>query len=112
MFNINDMFGKIQKMQAELAEAKNQLKDKTVSAESGAGMVRVIATCDIRLRQIIIDPEIIDKNDPELLQDLVVAAVNLALQSAEDASRDEMAKIAKDKMPDIPGLDLSNLGMP
>jgi len=111
MFNIGDLFGKIQQIQSDLAEAKKQLKDKVVDAESGAGMVKVTASCDLRIRKIIIDPEIIDKNDPELMQDLVVAAVNLAIARAEELSKEEMAKIAKDKMPNIPGLDLSKLGM-
>lgn len=112
MFNITDMFGKLQKMQAEMAEAKNQLKNLTVEAEAGAGMVKVTASCDLRIRQIHIDPEIIDKNDPELLQDLITAAVNLALHQAEEKSKEEMGKIAKDKLPNIPGLDLSKFGMP
>jgi DNA-binding YbaB/EbfC family protein len=111
MFNIGDLFGKIQQIQTDLAEAKKQLKDKVVEAESGAGMVKVTASCDLRIRKIVIDPEIIDKNDPELMQDLVVAAVNLAIARAEELSKEEMAKIAKDKMPNIPGLDLSKLGM-
>lgn len=111
MFNIGDLFGKIQQIQSDLAEAKKQLKDKVVDAESGAGMVKVTASCDLRIRKIVIDPEIIDKNDPELMQDLVVAAVNLAIARAEELSKEEMAKIAKDKMPNIPGLDLSKLGM-
>jgi DNA-binding YbaB/EbfC family protein len=112
MFNIGDMFGKLQKLQTEMAEAKNQLKSILVTAESGAGMVKVTASCDVRIRSIQIDPEIIDKNDPELLQDLVTAAVNLALHQAEEKSKDEMAKIAKDKLPNIPGMDLSKFGMP
>ena len=112
MFNFGDMLGKLQKMQTEMAEAKNQLKSITVSAESGASMVKVTASCDIRVRSIVIDPEIIDKNDPELLQDLVTAAVNLALAQAEQKSQEEMARIAKDKLPNIPGMDLSKFGMP
>jgi len=111
MFNIGDLFGKMQQIQADLAEAKKQMKDKTVEAESGGGMVKVTASCDLRIRSLQIDPEIIDKNDPELMQDLVVAAVNLAISRAEELSQTEMAKLAKEKMPNIPGLDLNKFGI-
>lgn len=111
MFNMGDMFGKLQKLQTEMAEARSQLKNTLVTAEAGAGMVKVTASCDVRIRSIQIDPEIIDKNDPELMQDLITAAVNLAIAQAEEKSQTEIARIAKEKLPNIPGIDLNKMGM-
>ena len=71
-------------MQAEMAEAQEKLKDEVVEASAGGGMVKVKMSGDLRLLEITIDPEAIDPEDAELLQDMVLAAVNEALRSAQE----------------------------
>ena len=71
-------------MQAEMTEAQEKLKDEVVEASAGGGMVKVKMSGDLRLLEIAIDPEAIDPEDAELLQDMVLAAVNEAIRSAQE----------------------------
>ena len=112
MFNITDLFGKFQQLQTELAQAQAQLAQVTVVGESGGGMVKVTATASKRILKIEVDPEIIDKQDAELMTDLIAAAVNIALEKAEEKAKEEMARITRDKMPQIPGFNPSQFGFP
>ena len=73
------MMKQVQQMQAEMVEAQEKLKDEVVEASAGGGMVKVKMSGDLRLLEIAIDPEAIDPDDAELLQDMVLAAVNEAL---------------------------------
>jgi DNA-binding YbaB/EbfC family protein len=72
-----------QQMQEEMAKAQEELAGETVEASAGGGMVRVKATGALEITEITISPEAIDPNDPELLADMVLAAVNEALRSAQ-----------------------------
>src|SRR5262245_65561227 len=72
-----------QQMQEEMAKAQEELAGETVEASAGGGMVRVKATGALEITEITIAPEAIDPNDPELLADMVLAAVNEALRSAQ-----------------------------
>jgi DNA-binding YbaB/EbfC family protein len=92
--NLNQLLKQAQQMQAEMAKAQEQLKDETVEASAGGGMVKVTMTGDMQLRQIEISPEAIDPEDPELLQDMVTAAVNEALRSAQELAEQKMGGIA------------------
>jgi DNA-binding YbaB/EbfC family protein len=83
MFNLSDMMGKFQEMQSRLKDVKDQLENITVESESGGGMVRVTANGNRKVLKIHIDPDIIDKDDPEIMSDLITAAVNKALDKAE-----------------------------
>ena len=83
-----------QQMQAEMAKAQEQLKDETVEASAGGGMVKVTMSGDMQLREIKIAPEAIDPEDPELLQDMVTAAVNEALRSAQELAASRLGGIA------------------
>ena len=112
MMNFGDLFGKLQGLQADLAKAQDKLKEIMVTGESGGGMVKVTASCDRKVRKIEIDPEIIDKTDPVLMQDLIIAAVNIALDKAEIQGKEELAHITKGALPNIPGMDLSKFGLP
>lgn len=112
MFNFTDLFGKFQQLQKELAEAQQQLSQITVNGESGGGMVKVIATANRKIVKIEVDPSMVNPASSEILTDLIAAAVNIALENAEARAKEEMAKITKDKIPNIPGLNLSNLGFP
>ncbi len=100
--NLNQLMKQAQQMQAEMAKAQEQLKEETVEASAGGGTVKVTMTGDMQLREIKIAPEAIDPDDPELLQDMVTAAVNEALRSAQELAASRMGGIAG--MPGLPGM--------
>jgi len=108
-----DMFGKISNMQAKMKEAQDQLADVVVDAEAGGGMVKVKANGKRQVISIDLDKDVIDPEDKEMLEDLVVAGVNKALEKAEEAGKKKMQDIYKDILPGggIPGMDMSKLGM-
>jgi DNA-binding YbaB/EbfC family protein len=81
-FDMNKMLEQVQQMQSQMQKAQEELKSETVQAIAGGGMVTVTATGDGEISQIKIDPKAIDPDDPEILEDMVVAAVNEALRSA------------------------------
>jgi DNA-binding YbaB/EbfC family protein len=102
--NLNQLLKQAQQMQAEMAKAQEQLKDETVEASAGGGMVKVTMTGDMQLREISISPEAIDPEDPELLQDMVTAAVNEALRSAQELAASKMGGITGGLGGGLPGL--------
>jgi len=107
--NMADMFGRIQDMQKKMAETQENLGAKTVTAEAGGGMVKVTANGLQRVTSISIEKEVIDPEDAELLEDLVMAGVNKALEEASGLAKDEMARAAGGFIP--PGMDLSRFGL-
>jgi len=111
MLDFANLFGKINEAKTRMNQVRDQLDNITVEAEAGGGMVRVSATANRKILKIAIDPTIIDKDDPELLGDLVTAAVNKALDKAAARGQEEIEKVTKDIMPNIPGMDLSKLGL-
>ena len=86
--NMQQIMQQARKMQAQLAEAQEQLKDLEVSASAGGGMVKVTAAGDVVITRITIDPE-----DVELIQDTILAAVNEALSSAQELSSRQLGAI-------------------
>src|ERR687897_1049838 len=104
--NLNQILKQAQQMQAEMAKAHDQLKDEVVEASAGGGTVKVTMTGDMQLREIKIAPEAIDPDDPELLQDMVTAAVNEALRSAQELAASRLGGIAGmgGGLPGMPGL--------
>lgn len=101
------MLQQMQKMQQEIQRAQEELKDKTVTEEAGGGMIRATANGGKEIVAIEIDPEAIDPDDKEILEDLVVAAVNKALGSAAKMAEDEMQNLTKGFLPpgtNIPGM--------
>ena len=78
------MMKQVQQMQAEMSEAQEKLKDEVVEASAGGGMVKVKMSGDLRLLEIAIDPEAIDPEEAELLQEMILAAVNEAMRSAQE----------------------------
>ncbi|MEO0898319.1 MAG: YbaB/EbfC family nucleoid-associated protein [Bacteroidota bacterium] len=111
MFNFPDMMGKFQEMQDRLKEVRSSLDQIVVEAEAGGGMVRVKANGNRKIMKIEVDPVVIDKDDPEIMSDLIAAAVNKALDKAEEEGRKKMEGATKGMLPNIPGLDLSKFGM-
>jgi DNA-binding YbaB/EbfC family protein len=105
--NMNQLLKQAQQMQAEMAKAQEELKNETVEASAGGGMVKVTMTGDMHLREIKIAPEAIDPDDPELLQDMVTAAVNEALRSTQELAASRMGGIAGlggGGLPGLPGM--------
>jgi nucleoid-associated protein EbfC len=101
--NMQQMLKQVQRMQQDMAAAQEALKDETVEASAGGGMVSAVVTGDLVVKEIRIDPQAIDPEDPEMLPDLVLAAVNEALRSAQE--------LAANKLGDVTG-GLGNLGLP
>jgi DNA-binding YbaB/EbfC family protein len=81
--DFNKMMQQVQQMQEQMQQAQEELKDETVQATAGGGMVTVTATGAGEIKEITIDPKAIDPDDPEMLADMVVAAVNEALRSSQ-----------------------------
>lgn len=106
--NMQDMFSKMMDMQKKMNAAQEELEDKTVTAEAGGGMVKVTANGAQKITGIEIDPEAIDPDDLELLEDLIIAGVNKALEDASDMAQEEMRESMGGMLP--PGMDLSQLG--
>jgi len=91
--NLNQLMQQAQQMQAEMMKAQDQLKEETVEASAGGGMVKVTMGGDMTLRSLEISPEAIDPDDPELLQDMVTAAVNEGLRAAQELASTKLGGI-------------------
>jgi DNA-binding YbaB/EbfC family protein len=83
-----------QKMQQDMMQAQEALKDEIVEASAGGGMVKVTVSGDLEVKSIAIDPEAVDPEDVELLADMVLAAVNEGLRSAQELAASKMGGIA------------------
>jgi nucleoid-associated protein EbfC len=83
---------------------QEEVAAKTVEAEAGGGMVRVVADGSMRIRSIVIEPSLLAANDKEMLQDLIMVAVNDALRRAQDMLTQEMGKLSPFGGLNIPGL--------
>lgn len=105
MMNMQKMMKQVQKMQAEMLKIQEELGQKTVTATAGGGVVTVVANGHQEIQSIRISPEAVDPEDTEMLQDLILAAVNEALRKAKELSAEEMAKITGGlNIPGLPGL--------
>src|SRR5688572_2653799 len=92
--NLNQMMRQVQKMQADMAKAQEELKNEVVEASAGGGMVTVKVSGDLELRELRIDPEAVDPDDVELLQDMVLAAVNEGTRAAQEPAASKMSAAA------------------
>jgi DNA-binding YbaB/EbfC family protein len=88
--DMNKMMKQVQQLQSEMMEAQEKLKDEVVEASAGGGMVKVKMTGDLELRELRIDPEAIDPEDAEVLEDMVTAAINEALRSAQELAQSKL----------------------
>lgn len=88
------MMKQLQQAQVEMAAAQEQLKTEIVEASAGGGMVQVKVTGDLQLTEVKIDPEALDPEDVEILQDMVIAATNEALRNAQQLAEQRMGGIA------------------
>ena len=105
--NMQQLLAQAQKMQADMIAAQEALKNEVVEASAGGGMVTVKVTGDAVIKEITIDPEAVDPDDVELLQDMVMAAVNEGLRSAQELAAERMSGIAGGL-----GGGLGGLGLP
>ncbi|MEA2154435.1 MAG: nucleoid-associated protein EbfC [Solirubrobacteraceae bacterium] len=103
--NMNQMLKQVQKMQQDMVAAQEALANETVQSSAGGGMVTVTITGDLVLKELTIDPDAIDPEDPEMLSDMVLAAVNEAIRQAQELAATKMGGLAG-------GLDLGALGGP
>lgn len=92
--DLNAMMKQLQQVQSEMADAQAKLKDEVVEASAGGGIVKVKVSGDLRLLEIAIDPEAIDPGEAELLQDMVVAAVNEGIRAAQELAESRLGGIA------------------
>ena len=91
--NRNQMMQQARKMQEQLLAAQQKAAETEVSSTAGGGAVKVTATGDMRIKSLTIDPSAIDPEDVEMLQDMIVAAVNEALRAAESDSASTMQQL-------------------
>ena len=103
--NMQQMLKQVQKMQQDMLAAQEQLKNEEVEASAGGGMVTVKVSGDLVVKAVTISPDAIDPDDPEMLQDMVVAALNEALRSAQELAAQRMSGLTG-------GMDLGSLGLP
>jgi DNA-binding YbaB/EbfC family protein len=103
--NMNQMMKQVQKMQADMMKAQEDLKLEEVTATAGGGMVTVTVSGDLIVKSVTIAAEAIDPDDPEMLSDLVLAAVNEGLRSAQELAAKKMGGLTG-------GMDLGGMGLP
>ena len=102
--NMGKLMKQAQQLQAKMAKIQEELNEKTVEASAGGGMVTVVASGKQEIVSIKIEQEVIDPDDAEMLQDLVMAAVNDALNRAKDMMNEEMGKLTQGmNIPGLPG---------
>jgi nucleoid-associated protein EbfC len=106
--DVGKMLQQVQQMQAEMAKAQEELANETVEASAGGGMVTVKATGALEITEVKISPEAIDPDDPEMLSDMVIAAVNEAIRSAQSLAETRLGG-AMGGMEGLKGLGLPGL---
>jgi DNA-binding YbaB/EbfC family protein len=104
--DFNKMMKQVQEMQTQMAKAQDELASETVEASAGGGMVTVKASGALEITEIKIDPEAIDPDDPDLLADTILAAVNEAIRSAQSLMEEKLGSA----MGGLGGLGLPGLG--
>ncbi|MEM6523335.1 MAG: YbaB/EbfC family nucleoid-associated protein [Bacteroidota bacterium] len=109
MFDMMKMMGKMKEVQAKVKEAQDNLVNITTTAESGAGMVKATVNGKKELVKLELDKDLVKPEDQEMLQDLIIAAVNKATSEVEVLAKDELKKSTEGLLPNIPGLDLGGL---
>ena len=102
--NIGQMPKQMQQLQSKMQEVQTELESSKVEGASGGGMVKVVANGKNEIVSVVIDPEVVDKDDVEMLQDLIVAAVNQAREKVQEMQSEKMSGLTGGM--NIPGLNL------
>ena len=108
MFDMNKMMEKVREVQEKMKQAQEGLTDITATGEAGAGLVKATVNGKKQLVNLEIDNDLIKPEDKEVMQDLVIAAVNKALEEVDTKAKEEMKKSTEGFIPNIPGFDLGN----
>ena len=103
-FDLGFLMKQAQALQERLKQTQDEVAEKTVTADSGGGMVKVVVDGAMRVRTITLDPALLAANDREMLQDLIVVGVNAGLQRAQEMVTQEMSKLAPMGGLNLPGL--------
>lgn len=111
MFDMMGMMGKVKELQEKMKQAQDELQFLTATAEAGGGLVKATANGQRRLLKLDIDESLLTGQDREMLADLVVAAVNKALQEVGEQAKEELKRKTSGLMPNVPGLDFGSLGI-
>jgi DNA-binding YbaB/EbfC family protein len=101
---LGNMMKQVQQMQAKMAELQAELENAEIEASAGGGMVKVVVNGKNEIKAITIDPEAVDPADVEMLQDLIVAALNQAREKAQEMQQEQMSGLTGGL--NIPGLNL------
>jgi DNA-binding YbaB/EbfC family protein len=101
---LGNMMKQVQQMQAKMAEMQAELENAEIEATAGGGMVKVVVNGKGDLKDITIDPEVVDPEDVEMLQDLIIAAINQAKEKAAEIQQEQMSGLTGGL--NIPGLNL------
>lgn len=100
--NMNNMMKQMKKMQEKMLKAQEELKEKTIEGKAGGGVVTVIVNGHKEVKDVVIQPEAVDPDDVEMLQDLVLAAINDAMKQVDELASEQMGKLTGGM--NIPGL--------
>jgi DNA-binding YbaB/EbfC family protein len=109
MNQMQGMLKQVQKMQEKMQQVQEELEQKTLTEEAGGGMVKVTINGKLQVVKIQIEKEVINPEDSEMLEDLIVAAVNKAVESAQKMSQEEINKATSGMLPNIPGLNIPGM---
>lgn len=109
MPNIQGMMKQVQKLQEQMARVEAELERKTVDADAGGGMVRVTVNGRQHVVSMKIEREVVNPEDVDMLEDLVVSAVNKGLEESRRMAQEEMQKVTAGAMPRIPGLNFPGM---
>ncbi len=109
MFDLMKMMGKMKEVQERMKQAQDNLALLKIDGEAGGGMVKVTVNGKKQLISIDIDPVLLKAEDKIMVQDLIVAATNKAVDEADVQAREQLKKSTEGLIPNIPGMDLSNL---
>lgn len=110
MFDMMKMMGKVKEVQEKMKAAQEELAGIEVEGEAGAGMVIARMNAKKQLLDLKIDDSLYKEEDKDLQKDLIIAAVNKAIEAAEDKSKEHLQKATEGMLPNIPGMDLSGFG--